>query len=209
MWMCVPFPGCWHCSILCSIWSLTVINSAVLNSSLYLGVFLRLAVTWWLAKLKGMSDQILCYCKTQYTLVINLTQCIRILRRFRFLWLHREQIVKRERKPTRCNNQMFYYQHCLNMFWASLCPSSGEQRPCVTACGVLHWFCWMLLVAVVGRCVVGCEHCEGYCLTVLRCGVRALWRLLFDHHSTRTLQCSAPQPLPTTSSRTIAAHPMQ
>jgi len=22
------------------------------------------------------------------------------------------------------------------------------------------------LVAVVGRCVVGCEHCEGYCSTV-------------------------------------------
>jgi len=22
----------------------------------------------------------------------------------------------------------------------------------------------MWLVAVVGRCVVGCEHCEGYCL---------------------------------------------
>jgi len=30
--------------------------------------------------------------------------------------------------------------------------------PCVTACGVLRWFCWMWLVAVVGRCVVGCEH---------------------------------------------------
>jgi len=56
-----------------------------------------------------------------------------------------------------------YYQHFLNMFRASLCPSSGEQRLCVTACGVLCWFCWMWLVAVVGRCVVGCEHCEGYC----------------------------------------------
>jgi len=38
------------------------------------------------------------------------------------------------------------------MFRASLCPSSGEQKPCVTACGVLRWFCWMWLVAVVGRC---------------------------------------------------------
>jgi len=43
-------------------------------------------------------------------------------------------IVKRERKPTRCNNQMFIINICLNMFRASLCPSSGEQRPCVTAC---------------------------------------------------------------------------
>jgi len=44
------------------------------------------------------------------------------------------------------------------MFRASLCPSSGEQRPCVTACGVLHWFCWMWLVPVLGRCVAGCQH---------------------------------------------------
>jgi len=34
---------------------------------------------------------------------------------------------------------------------------------CVTVRGVLRWFCWMWLVAVVGRCVVGCEHCQGYC----------------------------------------------
>ena len=51
---------------------------------------------------------------------------------------------------------------------------------CVTARGVLRWFCWMWLVADVGRCIVGCEHCEGYCSTVLCCGVRALWRLLFN-----------------------------
>ena len=44
------------------------------------------------------------------------------------------------------------------MFWASLCPSSGEQRLCVTACGVLRWFCWMWLVAAVGRCVVGTQR---------------------------------------------------
>jgi len=50
------------------------------------------------------------------------------------------------------------------MFRASLCPSSGEQRTCVTACGVLRWFCWML-VAVVGRCIVACKHCECYCST--------------------------------------------
>ena len=33
-----------------------------------------------------------------------------------------------------------------------------ENKTCVTARGVLRWFCWMWLVAVVGRCVVGCEH---------------------------------------------------
>ena len=40
-----------------------------------------------------------------------------------------------------------------------------ETKTCVTARGVLRWYCWVWLVAVVGRCVVGCEHCEGYCST--------------------------------------------
>jgi len=31
---------------------------------------------------------------------------------------------------------MFIINYCLNMFRASLCPSPGEQRPCITACGV-------------------------------------------------------------------------
>jgi len=85
--------------------------------------------------------------------------CVCVLR-FRFLWPWIVSKVWRERKQTRCNNQMFIITFCLNMFRASLCPSSGEQRQCVTAYGVLRWFCWMWLVAVVGRCVVGCEHCE-------------------------------------------------
>jgi len=59
----------------------------------------------------------------------------------------------------RKKNKMFIINFCLNMFRASLCPSSGEQRPCVTAQGALRWFCWMWLVAVVGRCVLGCEQC--------------------------------------------------
>ena len=67
--------------------------------------------------------------------------------------------VWRERKPTRSNNQMFIINFCLNMFQASLCPSSGEQRPCVTAYGVLRWFCWMLVDSGCGA---------------LRCRVRAV-----------------------------------
>jgi hypothetical protein len=70
------------------------------------------------------------------------------------------QSGKREKNPTRCNNQMFIINFCLNMFRASLCPSSGDQRPCVTAYGALLWFCCMWLVADVGRCVVGCEQCS-------------------------------------------------
>jgi hypothetical protein len=60
-----------------------------------------------------------------------------------------------------------------------------ENKDRVTAYGVLLWFCWMWLVVVVGRCVVGCEH------------------------SARILQHSAPQTLPTTSSRTRTVHHMQ
>jgi len=37
-----------------------------------------------------------------------------------------------------------------------------ENKTRVTARGVLRWFCWMWLAAVVGHCIEGCEHCEGY-----------------------------------------------
>ena len=33
-----------------------------------------------------------------------------------------------------------------------------ENKRLVIAFGVLFWFCWMWLVAVVGCCLVGCEH---------------------------------------------------
>jgi len=45
-----------------------------------------------------------------------------------------------------------------------------------TAYGVLLWFCWMWLVAVVRRCFVGCEHCSHpttqslHCSWCTRCG---------------------------------------
>jgi len=45
-------------------------------------------------------------------------------------------------------------------------PISRRTIPRVTAYGVMLRFCWMWLVAVVGRCVVGCEHSEDYCSTV-------------------------------------------
>ena len=38
-----------------------------------------------------------------------------------------------------------------------------ENKGPVTAFGVLFWFCWMWLVAVVGRCLAGCDHYEGFC----------------------------------------------
>ena len=41
-----------------------------------------------------------------------------------------------------------------------------ENKDRANAYGVLLWFCWMWLVGVVGRCVVGCEHYEGFCSTI-------------------------------------------
>ena len=35
-----------------------------------------------------------------------------------------------------------------------------ENKGPFTAFGVLFWFCWMWLLAVLWRCVVGCEHCS-------------------------------------------------
>jgi hypothetical protein len=55
----------------------------------------------------------------------------------------------RERKKTNKMQQSDVYYQLL---------SQHVSR--VTAYGVLSWFCCMWLVAVVGRCVVGCEHCE-------------------------------------------------
>ena len=81
---------------------------------------------------------------------------------FRFLWpCIVSKLWREEEKTNKMQQSDVYYQHCLNMFRASLCPSSGEQRPCVTGYVVLLWFCWMWLVAVVGQgCVVGCEQCS-------------------------------------------------
>jgi len=50
---------------------------------------------------------------------------------------------------------------CFGRHYAHLQENKGP----VTAFGVLFWFCWMWLVVVVGRCLVGCEHCEGFCST--------------------------------------------
>jgi len=71
------------------------------------------------------------------------------------------------------------------MFRASLCPSSGEQDVCYCM-----WCAALVLLDVVGS---GCG--------ALRCGVRALWRLLFEQPS----QCSHPR----TQRPTTATNHMQ
>ena len=71
--------------------------------------------------------------------------------------VHREQNMKREDQQDvtiRC----FFINFCLNMFRASLCPSSGEQRPCYCI-----WCVVLALLDVVGS---GCG--------ALLCRMRAL-----------------------------------
>ena len=74
--------------------------------------------------------------------------------------VHREQSVKRKEK-----NQQGATIRCLLLACVSTCfghhyDHLREIKGRVTAFGVLRRFCWMWLVAVVGRCVVGCEHCS-------------------------------------------------
>ena len=104
--------------------------------------------------------------------------------------MHREQSMKKE-------NQQDATIRCLLLTSISTCfghhyAHLQENKEPVTAFGVLFWFCWMWLVAVVGHCLEGSEHYEGFC-----------W------NSAHFLQDSAPQPLPTTSSRTRTIHQMQ
>ena len=79
--------------------------------------------------------------------------------------VHREQNMKRE-------DQQDATIRCLLLTSVSTCfghqyAHLQEIKSPVTAFGVLFWFCWMWLVAVVGRCLAGCEHYEGFCSTMM------------------------------------------
>ena len=76
-------------------------------------------------------------------------------KRFRFLWPCIVSKVWGERKPTRCNNQMFINNFCLNMFPAPLCPFSGEQRPCYCI-----WCTAPVLLDVVGGPTTTTSHIQ-------------------------------------------------
>jgi hypothetical protein len=72
--------------------------------------------------------------------------------------VHREQNMKREHQQDstiRCL-LLTSVSTCFGHHYAHL----QENNDPFTAFGVLFWFCWMWLVAVVGRCVVGCEPCS-------------------------------------------------
>ena len=70
--------------------------------------------------------------------------------------VHREQSMKRE-------DQQDATIRCLLLTCVSTCfgrhyAHFQENKEPVTAFDVLFWFCWTWLVAVVGRCLEGCEH---------------------------------------------------
>ena len=70
--------------------------------------------------------------------------------------MHHEQNMKRE-------DQQDATIRCLLLTSVSTCfrhhyAHLQENKGPVTAFGVLFWFCWMWLVAVVGRCLAGCDH---------------------------------------------------
>jgi glycerol-3-phosphate acyltransferase PlsY len=70
--------------------------------------------------------------------------------------VHREQNMKSEDKldaTIRCL-LLTSVSTCFGHHYAHL----QENKGSVTAFGVLFWICWMWLVAVVGRCLAGCEH---------------------------------------------------
>ena len=64
-------------------------------------------------------------------------------------------------------NQQFAKIRCLLSTSVSTCfghhyAHLQENKGRVTAYGILFWYCWMCLVAVVVRCLVGCEDYEGF-----------------------------------------------
>jgi glycerol-3-phosphate acyltransferase PlsY len=72
--------------------------------------------------------------------------------------VHREQIMKKE-------DQQDAAIRCLLLTSVSTCfghhyAHLQENKGTGTASGVLFWFCWMWLVAVVERCLVGCPSIQ-------------------------------------------------
>ena len=73
--------------------------------------------------------------------------------------VHREQRVKKKKNQQDATIRYLLsasVSTCFGHHYAHLQKNKGP----VTAFGVLFCFCRMWLVAVVGRCVVGCEHCS-------------------------------------------------
>jgi len=78
--------------------------------------------------------------------------------------VHHEQSVRRE-KTNKMQQSDVYYQLLPRHVLGIIMPMFRRTK---TVCYCIWCTALVLLdvvVAVVGRCVVGCEHCEGYCST--------------------------------------------
>ena len=73
--------------------------------------------------------------------------------------VHREQRVKRD-KTNKMQQSDVYYQLLSQHVSGIIMPIFRRTNTCVTAYGVLRWFCWMWLVAVVGRCNAATNHIQ-------------------------------------------------
>ena len=76
--------------------------------------------------------------------------------------VHREQSVNRE-KTNKMQQLDVYYQLLSEHISGIIMPIFRKKRPCYCIWCIVVWFCWMWFVAVVGRCLEGCEHYEGFC----------------------------------------------
>ena len=89
--------------------------------------------------------------------------------------VHREQNMKTEDQQDatiRCL-LLTYVSTCFGHHYAHL----QEKKDPVTAFGVLFWFCWVWLVAVVGRCLAGCDHYSDFCFAVSNKFVRISYHI--------------------------------
>ena len=95
--------------------------------------------------------------------------------------VHCEHKVKRENQQD-ATNLMFIIklmsQHVLGIIMLII----RRIRLCPTACGVLHWLCWLWLAVVLWSCVVSHEHCVE--VTVRTVTFTQCSRLMMQFHKT-------------------------
>jgi len=87
-------------------------------------------------------------------------QCKTTKNSFRFPWPCIVSKVWRERKSQQDATIRCLLSTSLSTCFGHHYAHLQENKDRVTAYSVLLWFCWMWLVAVVGRCVVACEQCS-------------------------------------------------
>ena len=84
--------------------------------------------------------------------------CVHIVRFFKNSVVSNCEVREKTNEMQQLDVYLNNFSTCFGHHYAHL----QENKTCVTACGVLRWFCWMWLVAVVGT---------------LPCRVWVLWRL--------------------------------